>query len=203
MSRLTPLLLVSLLLPTAVFARDFGPISSRPRAITLEQGPGGPTGYFGAMFGWTLPQTPWAAEAGFGLGATGWQVALQAKRFFQVGNDGSYLTLQAGPSLGMLGKPLGTEVPTVHPVEVGNDTIYWILFMNAGIGWEGRGAWGGIMRVAAGAWLNVANTQADLCLPNDNAPGPNECHPMFAPSGPEVAELRVFPWVAVGYGWAF
>lgn len=187
-------------------AAESGQVAARPLAVVFDGGFGAPTGFFGGTVGYTVPRTLWAAEAGFGLGSTGWQVAAQAKRFFPLGDGGwSYFTLQGGPSVGMLGKPVGTVVPAAEGVAVDDSAVYWVLWLHAGAGWEARASWGGVLRFAGGVMLNAANTQADLCPgTSGEKPGDSACTPLHTASGPEVARgPKVLPWFGLAYGWAF
>ncbi len=180
----------------------------RPIAIGFEGGMGAPTGFFGMTLGYTLPHQPWVVEVGGGLGSTGMQIAAQAKYYMPIlGSTRHSLTLQAGPSLGLIGKPVGFAVPHKDGILVGDSDLYYVLWLHAGVGWEVRWHWGGFVRVALGAMLNVANNQEPLCRNVDtiavDAPGAGSCGSMHIALGPEVARRLVLPWLSFAYGWSF
>lgn len=203
--RLIPLALVlQLALPVLAQANP-SHVARRPLSLAFDAGGGAPTGFFGATLGYTLPDRDlWTAEAGFGLGATGWQVAAQAKKYLPLGDRGwSHLTIQAGPSVGLLGRSLDLHVPHADNVVVDPDRIYWILWLHAGVGWEARMRWGGFIRFALGGMVNVFNTQAALCAGTQGEKiGTSSCTPRHFASGPEVARARVLPWFGFSYGWS-
>ena len=180
-------------------------IARRPLSLAVDAGLAAPTGFFGATLGYTLPDSGlWTPELGFGLGLTGWQVAAQAKKFVPLGaGTWSHFTFQAGPSVSMIGKPVGLFVPTGPNVIADPDRIYWVAWINAGVGWEARFGWGGLLRVSLGGAVNVFNTQADLCkgTQGDKA-GSSPCTPGHMASGPEIARNKWLPWLGFSYGWS-
>lgn len=183
-------------------------IVRNPIALSFDGGMGAPTGYFGMTAGYTLPNRLWAIEAGGGIGSTGMQMALQAKYYLPLSDSAiQYWTLQAGPSLGLIGKPIGFAVPHKDGIAVTDSDLFYVLWLHAGVGYELRGQWGGLLRFSLGAMVNVANNQAPLCRDVDTvtmgAPGAGSCTSLHIPLGPEVARKLVLPWLSFAYGYAF
>ncbi len=181
---------------------------NRPVAITFDGGMGAPTGFFGMSVGYTLPKSLWAVELGGGLGSTGTQIAVQGKYYLPIfGSLRHALVLQGGPSLGLIGKPVGMAVPRKDSVVVTDSDVFYTLWLHAGAAWEVRWGWGGLIRVAAGGMLNTATSQAALCdgvdTVTEGAPGAGTCTSRHFALGPEVSRARVLPWLQFSYGWSF
>lgn len=182
--------------------------AKRPISLTFDGGMGAPTGFFGMSAAYTLPATPWAVELGGGLGATGAQIAVQGKYYLPLfGSLRHSLVLQGGPSLGLIGKPVGVAVPHKEGVVVADSDVFHTLWLHAGAAWEVRWGWGGLIRLAAGAMLNTWTSQAPLCQGVDTvtvgAPGAGSCTSLHIALGPEVSRARVLPWLQFAYGWSF
>jgi hypothetical protein len=177
-------------------------VISRPTYLRLDNGFGAPTGLFGFSVGRTL-EPPAALEAGFGLGASGFQLALLARLHLPIGDSPWHsFTVAAGPSLSFLGGPFSRSVPHDPSVVVDEDDLFYIFGVNAEIGWELRQPWGGFVRLAAGGFYNVAENMSRLC-PESGAEPRSSCAPPHLPSPSEVARIRAYPYLVIGYGWSF
>lgn len=176
---------------------------TRPRYIRNDAGVGAPTGIMGLSIGGLVSPT-WAIEGGFGLGATGWQLALLGRWYRPVFNSPySSLSLAAGPSLSMIGKPVGTNVPHDDSVQVDDGDIFTIFGLNAEVGFEWRMHWGGLVRVALGGFLRVHETMAHLCSEETSGSESGPCGSLHLPTAPEIARLVAYPYLVFGYGWSF
>jgi len=176
-------------------------VVSRPTYLRMDAGFGAPTGIFGFSVGHTI-EAPAAVEAGFGLGASGWQLALLARLHLPIGDSSWHSwTVAAGPSLSFLGGPFSKSVPHADEVVVDEGDLFYIFGVNAEIGWEWRQPWGGFIRLAAGGFYNIAENMSPLCPESDD---PSEsCAPPHFPSAPEIARIRAYPYFVMGYGWSF
>jgi hypothetical protein len=189
---------------TAGAARADEPTTTtRPNHLRLDAGFGAPTGIFGFSVGRTVA-APWAVELGGGLGASGVQIALLGRWQRPLGRS----TLQswfvsAGPSVSLIGEPIGVHVPAAEGVSVDGDEIYYIVGGNLEIGWELRGGWGGLLRVAVGGFLRVAETMSPLCPEGASSEEGSGCFSGHLPSGPDVARIPAYPYFTFGYGWSF
>ena len=199
MSRAT--LLLVLVVGAPAFAQ-VPTVVSRPTYLRMDAGFGAPTGLFGFSVGRTL-EAPAAMEVGFGLGASGWQLALLARLHLPMGDSPWHSwTVAAGPSLSFLGGPFSRSVPHDDSVVVDESDLYYIFGVNAEIGWEWRQPWGGFIRLAAGGFYNISENMSALC-PESVAEPNSSCAPPHLPSAPEIARIRAYPYFVMGYGWSF
>jgi hypothetical protein len=197
-------LLILLSLAAGPAGADDAPnVIRRPTHVRLDAGFGAPTGIMGASVG-HVAWAPWGLEGGFGLGASGWQLALLARHHTPIGDSvRSFFIVAAGPSLSLIGEPFGTRVPRSAGVAVGEGDVYGILGLNVEVGWELRVGWGGIVRVAVGGFLRVAENMSRLCREDATVDDGSGCVPPHLPSPPEVARLPAYPYLVLGYGWSW
>jgi hypothetical protein len=178
-------------------------VELRPTHMRLDAGFGAPTGMMGLSVGhggWP----PWGIEAGFGLGVTGWQLAVLARGYWPIGESlRSFVSAAGGPSLSLIGKPVGLRAPHSEEVEVGDGDVFGIFGVNVEVGWELRLGWGGLVRVAVGGFLRLHENMAHLCHDGATVDDGSGCVPPHFPSGPEVARISSYPYLAFGYGWSF
>jgi hypothetical protein len=195
--------LVALLLVCGRGAAEPPTVVSRPTYLRSDAGFGAPTGLLGFSAGHAVAP-PWAIEAGAGLGASGLQLALLGRWYAPVGRSRvSSWALAAGPSLSLIGRPIGFHVPHAPEVEVGEGGLYFIAGLNAEAGWELRLGWGGLLRVAIGGFLRVAENMSGLCPRSASGARDGPCGSPHLPTAPEIARLRGYPYLTFGYGWAF
>jgi hypothetical protein len=175
-------------------------VVSRPTYIRGDVGIGAPTGLAGVTVGHAL-DPPWALELGLGLGLTGWQLAGMARYYAPAGDSARWSwSFAAGPSLSLLGRSLGLRVPHEPDVTVPDGAIYTILGANAEAGLELRVGWGGLVRIALGGFLALHEDMSPLCRERSET---LDCAGLHFPSGPAVARLPMYPYLAFGYGWSF
>jgi hypothetical protein len=197
------LLIAAALVASARAAADESNVVRRPTHIRLDAGFGAPTGIMGASVGhgaWP----PWGLEVGFGLGASGWQLALLGRGYWAIGDSvRNFVTVAGGPSVSAIGEPLGTNVPHSGGVVVDGGKLYGIVGLNVEVGWELRLGWGGLVRVAVGGFLRVAENMSSLCSTDATVDDGSGCVPPHLPSGPEIARIPAYPYLVFGYGWSF
>ncbi len=180
-------------------------IEERPLQILIETGLGNPAGVFGASVGYHLAKGA-TVELHGGLSYTGYQVGVLARGRWSNALRSHSFTLGVGPSVGLRGEPLGLYMPSAPGIEVDPDTIYYIAWLNAELGYEHRWPWGGVLHTGVGLALRIAENQTQLCEGVDfsnldyDAGG---CVPRHAPSSPELASRWGIPFISFGYGHAF
>lgn len=179
--------------------------ATRPLSITFDGGFGGPTGIFGGTVGYHV--TPdWEVAAGFGLGMTGYQVALLGRYALPMGRSGLHAWVFGfGPSIGFRSEALGMRIEHTDGTTIDADRLFFTAWLNAEVGWEGRFRWGGVLRVMVGAELRIADNQAGLCKGADTSADSLEssCNPRHLAPGSTVAQHLVLPYLQFSFGWAF
>ncbi len=200
-------LVLALCLVCAAAAAEERTVESRPWFARVDGGVGAPVGFFGAAVGRAVAPG-FAIEVGGGLGATGYQAAVLARGYVPVGDsDTSSWTLAGGPSLGLLGESLGLHVAHRDDIAVSRGDVFYVAGVNVEAGYELRFAWGGIVRVAVGGFLTVAENMAALCAKDPGSSAePSGCEaggPDAIPSGPQVARRRAYPYLVLGFGFAW
>lgn len=178
--------------------------SLRRFAITLDGGVGGPTGLMGLTLGYRI-SPPVEVELGFGLGGTGYQLALLGRIGTPNPPGGAHrFVFGLGPSIGFRSEALGLHIEHDAQTTVGHDDLFFTVWLNADIGWEARFRWGGVLRVVVGAGLRVADNQAALCAAEKGGqPGTSDCNPFEYMPGSTSARLPVLPYLQFSFGWAF
>ena len=198
-----PLLLLGAALAAAPAAAQQVPtVVSRPTYLRFDAGFGAPSGLFGFWVGHTI-EPPAAIEIGAGLGLSGWQLAAMARVHVPLGNSPWHsFTGAAGPSLSFIGGPFTNSVPHAEHIEVDEGDIFTIFGVNAELGWEWRQPWGGLIRIALGGFYRVSENMSHLCPEGASSEG-SSCAPPHLLSAPEVARLIAYPYLVLGYGFAF
>lgn len=174
----------------------------RPWSVTLDTGLGSPIGVFGAMVGY-CPSDELEVAVGGGLGFTGIQAAVLVRWLIPVGSSPTMSwIIGGGPSLAFRSERLGFRIErATEDTVIDRDTLYHTAWLNAELGWVGRAAWGGVLRVTLGAGLRIADNQRGLC---DGAPEEGgDCDPPHFGPGSIYARAVVLPSFAMGFGWAF
>lgn len=198
----TPALL-SLLVYSTVAAEPT--TQSRPNFVRTDVGLGAPEGVFGAAIGRAF-HSDLTLELGFGLGLTGWQVALLGRHYLPVaGSDIHSFTFAAGLSVALAGAPVGNRIAHRADIPVSDSKLFYMAMLNAEVGYELRLRWGGIFRVALGGYVVLAENMSGLCdgVPQGRHEPISSCNPPHFPPGPLIAAHRVLPYLTVGYGWAW
>jgi hypothetical protein len=188
----------------ATAARAEAPTTdTRPNHVRFDAGFGAPTGIFGLSIGRTVAPG-WAVELGGGLGASGLQLALLGRWQRPIGESTRQSWfLSGGPSVSLIGEPLGIHVPAADGVVVDDDEIFTIVGVNVEIGWEFRAGWGGLLRFAVGGFARVHETMSPLCPRGASSDEGSDCFSMHLPNGPDVARIPAYPYLSFGYGWSF
>lgn len=174
------------------------------KAVVIAMlGLGDPTGYYGVDLGYAVHQDV-SLEAGVGRGSTGLQLALLARHYHRVGPPDNYLTFAAGPSLSLLSKTLGGDIPS-RPDRPLPDGTFYLTGVNLELGHEIRTTWGGVYRLSLGMFVRVKQDMTTIC---DGAPVGGQCNPepvdnSFDIHAAKVASWRFFPYVGLGFGYAF
>src|SRR5262249_24630727 len=197
--------LLALALLSSLASAEERTVDERPWFIRAEGGIGAPIGFYGAVLGVTVRPSV-AVEVGGGLGITGVQIAALGRLYCPIGDSDTHSwTLAAGPSVALLSKAFGLNVVHRDDVAVGANDVYYMAMMNVEAGYEYRGHWGGLVRVAIGGYLNFAENISGLCVKDpgstDEPPG---CEPgPHLPTAPQIARYRVLPYFVFGYGFAW
>ncbi len=181
--------------------------ATRPLAITFDGGLGGPTGLFGATVGYHVTDA-WEVATGFGLGMTGYQVALLGRYALPMGHSDLHAWIFGlGPSIGFRSEALGMRIEHSDEVAIDPEKLYFTAWLNAELGWEGRFRWGGVLRVMIGAELRIADNQRHLCdgadTGADSRGSGNGCNPYHLAPGSTVAGHLFLPYLQFSFGWAF
>jgi hypothetical protein len=178
-------------------------VDARRGYLRLDLGLGAPTGYYGVSFGYAV-HPDITIEAGVGRGSTGLQLALLARHYRIVRSPDNYFTAAIGPSLSLLSKTLGGDIPS-RPDKPEPDGTFYLTGVNAEIGHEIRSTWGGVYRITLGAFVRIKQDMTAIC---DGAPQGGQCNPepvdnSFDMHAAKVASWRWFPYVGLGFGYAF
>jgi len=174
---------------------------------------GAPTGIAGLTIGYEFAPS-WALETGFGLGLTGYQFPLMVRWYTPILRDAgprraslSAFSLALGPSVGLISKRLGLNVPHDEGKEVDQNGLYAVSWLNLEVAWETRAFWGGAFRVSVGGGPRIYDNMSELCTPA--VPGPDghisvtSCDPPHLTSGPRIANSPAIFYVNFGIGWEF
>ena len=200
-------LAVALILATTPTASPFvSPFISQDVALAFDAGAAAPHGIFGGGLTYMV-DFPWAVEVGGGLGATGSQAAVTGRWHHLLDAGNNALVLSGGPSVGVLSRSLGTNVPHAEGEDIDEDSLYAVSWFNLGVGWEGRTDFGLFGQAEMGGALRLLDNQSGLCRGVDSNPRTNSeaggCGSMHMPIGPEIARVPIFPYLTFGFGWAF
>lgn len=161
--------------------------------IWLDNGFGAPTGFYGLRYTQELSET-WDVEGGAGLGFTGWQIAALGHRRWVFGDKGrGAWLLGGGPSLAIMGEPVGTAVPHADDVTVDPDKIYTTSWLNLEGAVQTQGKHLGF-RLTLGFALKATSSMDTLCA---SAPAPKsssevtDCYPRHTASGPKLSLIHI------------
>jgi hypothetical protein len=178
-------------------------VDIRTTYVRIDLGLGAPTGYYGLAAGHAVHPSL-TIEGGVGRGSTGLQLALLARHYHLVRSPDNYLTAAIGPSLSLLGKTLGGDIPS-RPDQPLPDGTFYLTGINVEVGHEIRVPWGGIYRLTLGMFVRVKQNMTQIC---EGAPVGGQCNPepvdnSFDVHASKVASWRFFPYVGLGFGYAF
>lgn len=210
-------LALSVLSPNAALAEEEELIEylypRGPLVVFYNIGFGAPTGLFGLSVGYEF--TPnWALETGFGFGFTGYQIPLMLRWYTPILEDFgprneslSAFSLALGPSVGLISKGLGLNVPHDEDRAVNESKLYAVGWLNFELAWETRGSWGGVFRAVIGGGPRILDNMSELCskaVPERDGTIPmTSCDPPHFPSGPRIANSPAIFYLGVGFGWEF
>jgi hypothetical protein len=171
--------------------------------VLVDLGVGLPTGYYGLAGGYAV-HPDITIEGGVGRGSTGLQLALLARHYHLVRSPDNFVTVGGGPSLSLLSKTLGGDIPSRPDAPLPDGTFY-LTGVNLEVGHEIRTSWGGFYRLTVGLFVRVKEDMTQIC---EGAPEGGQCNPeqldnSFDVHAAKVAGWRYFPYVGIGFGYRF